>query len=100
MGLVCWLPLDKSTLVNKGYGDLEVLETVSGYNLTTPVNATTLTTGGKFVNCRSFNGSNSLIAIGGDDLFNCFTGGSQQFSICFWLYNGDGNGSANSSRAV
>ena len=100
MSLICWLPLTDSTLVNQGSGNLEVLETVSGYNLTTPVNATTLTSDGRLGKCRTFNGSNSLIAIGGADLFKCFTGNSQPFSICLWVYNGDGNGSAQSNRAV
>lgn len=34
------------------------------------------------------------------DLYRCFTGGTQPFSICFWVYETDGNGSANAMRAV
>ena len=41
------------------------------------------------------------MAVAGADLYNCFTGGAQPFSIAFWVYNGDGNASSGDAyRAV
>lgn len=89
MSLVCWLPLADGTLTNNGAGNLTITES-----------NTTNTTNGRIGRCRTFNGSTSYIALAGTDLYNCFKGGTQPFSICMWIYNGDGNGTANSNRAV
>ena len=71
MSLVCWLPLADGTLTNNGAGNLTITES-----------NTTNTTNGRIGRCRTFNGSTSYIALAGTDLYNCFKGGTQPFSIC------------------
>lgn len=89
MSLICWLPLNETTASNKGTS----LLTISQSNITLGAN-------GKFGNCFTFNGSNSTVTIAGTDLYNCFKGGTTPFSVCMWVYNGDGNGSTQANRAV
>ncbi len=77
MGLKVWLPLN-GDLHNQGCS--EVTATVSG---------ATVNTSGKIGSCYSFDGSDDFISLSGNTLYNIFKGGSQQFSICFWVYHND-----------
>lgn len=77
MSLICWLPLN---------GDAENY----GASLVAPVNHdATIDNTGKIGKCYSFNGNNYYISLAGQQLFNCFEGGSTPFSICMWVYHGD-----------
>lgn len=77
MGLICWLPL-MGTLENKGISNITVIN-----------NGATVDTNGKIGSCYSFNGNNYYISLVGQQLFDCFKGENQQFSICMWVYHAD-----------
>lgn len=77
MALRVWLPLLGN--VNQ-QGASEVIATVSGASVNTA---------GKIGSCYSFDGSDDFISLSGTTLYNIFKGGSQQFSICFWVYHND-----------
>lgn len=77
MSLKLWLPLNGS-LKNNGISDAII--TASG----AAVNAS-----GKIGQCYSFDGSDDYISINCPDLYQVFTGGTQPFSICFWIYHAD-----------
>lgn len=77
MSLKVWLPLN-GTLENKGYS-----------NITITNNGATVDASGKIGSCYAFNGSTGYIALSGTQLFNIFTGGTQQFSIAMWVYHAD-----------
>lgn len=88
MSLICHLPLD-GELKNTGLGDISI-----------SFNGVSISNAGKLVKCYSFDGVDDFISLSGKDLYDCFKGGSNPFSIAFWAYNGDGNGSSNPCRAV
>lgn len=77
MGLICWLPLT-GTVENKGVS-----------NITVTNNGATVDTNGKIGSCYSFNGNNYYISLVGQQLFDCFKGENQQFSMCMWVYHAD-----------
>ena len=77
MALRIWLPLLGN--VNQ-QGASEVTTTVSG---------ATVNTAGKIGSCYSFDGSDDFISLSGTTLYDIFKGGSQQFSVCFWVYHND-----------
>ena len=82
MGLQVWLPLN-GNLVNQGLTDVTVTN-----------NGATIDNNGKIGKCYSFDGNDDFISISCSDLYNTFSGGSQPFSIAFWVYHAD------TSRAV
>ena len=77
MSLKVWLPLN---------GDLTQQGTS---NITVTNNGATVNTSGKTGSCYAFNGSTGYIALSGSDIFNIFTGGTQQFSITMWVFHAD-----------
>ena len=77
MSLMVWLPLN-GDLTNQGLSNITIA--ASG----AVVNAT-----GKIGSCYSFDGSDDYISLVGDSINNCFKGGTQQFSIAFWVYRAD-----------
>lgn len=77
MGLKVWLPLD-ADLRNLGSSDITITN-----------NGATVNTSGKIGSCYAFNGSTGYIALSGNDIFNIFTGGAQQFSITMWVFHAD-----------
>lgn len=77
MALTCWLPLLGAT-ENLGCG-----------NITAINNGAVIDNNGKIGKCYSFNGNNYYIALTGQELFDCFKGGTTAFSICMWVYHAD-----------
>lgn len=77
MSLQVWLPLN-GNLNNQGLSNAEIIAT-----------GATVNTSGKIGSCYSFDGSDDLISINCPDLYKTFSGGSQQFSIAFWIYHAD-----------
>ena len=77
MGLKVWLPLD-GDLRNLGSSNVEVTN-----------NGATVDDAGKIGKCYSFDGNDDYIRLNSSELYNIFTGGTQQFSICFWVYHAD-----------
>ena len=77
MSLKVWLPLING-FENKGTS-----------NITVTNNGATVNANGKIGSCYSFDGSDDYISLDGSDLYSIFTGGTQQFSICFWVYRAD-----------
>ena len=77
MGLQVWLPLNGS-LNNQGLS-----------NATITNNGATINTSGKIGNCYSFDGTDDYISITSDDLYQVFKGGTQHFTIAFWVYHND-----------
>ena len=82
MSLRVWLPLDGSL---RNLGISEVSATANGAT----INAT-----GKIGSCYVFDGSDDFISLIGSTLYKIFTGGSNAFSICMWIYHND------STRAI
>lgn len=82
MSLQVWLPLN-GTLENKGLSNLAVTNSGASIN-----------TSGKIGSCYSFDGSDDYIELSSADLYPIFSGGSQPFSIAFWIYHAD------STRAI
>lgn len=82
MGLQIWLPLN-GNLDNQGLSDVTI--TNSG---------ATVNDSGKIGKCYSFDGSDDYISINCSDLYTIFSGGSQQFTMAFWVYHAD------STRAI
>lgn len=81
MALQIWLPLD-GTLENKGCADAVITN-----------NGATIDTAGKIGSCYSFDGSNDMISINCQKIYDIL-GGSQSFSMTIWVYRGD------STRAI
>ena len=78
MGLQVWLPLN-GNLNNLGLdGNLNIVN-----------NGATVNASGKIGQCYSFNGNDQMIAINSPTVFNIFKGGTQQFSITFWVLHED-----------
>lgn len=77
MSLQVWLPLNGS-LVNQGLSDADII-----------ANGATVNANGKIGKCYSFDGSDDLISINCSNLYKTFSGGTQQFSIAFWVYHAD-----------
>lgn len=82
MGLKIWLPLI-GNLKNKGASDVTVVNS-----------GATVDNSGKIGQCYSFDGSDDYISLESQALYSTFKGGSQPFSIAFWVYHND------SSRAI
>ena len=53
------------------------------------MNGATVNTAGKIGSCYSFDGNDDYISLTGTELYNIFKGGTQPFSICFWIYHAD-----------
>ena len=77
MSLQVWLPLN-GDLHNQGLS-----------NITAINNGATVDNSGKIGKCYSFDGNDDFISISCSDLYNTFSGGSQPFSIAFWVYHAD-----------
>ena len=77
MALQVWLPLN-GNLNNNGLSDVTVTN-----------NGATVDDNGKIGKCYSFDGNDDFISISCSDLYNTFSGGSQPFSIAFWVYHAD-----------
>lgn len=77
MSLIVWLPLN-GDLNNQGLS-----------NVTVTASGATVKSSGKIGSCYSFDGSDDYISLIGDAVNNCFKGGTQQFSIAFWVYRAD-----------
>lgn len=77
MALQVWLPLN-GNLVNQGLTDVTAIN-----------NGATIDNNGKIGKCYSFDGNDDFISISCSDLYNTFSGGSQPFSIAFWVYHAD-----------
>lgn len=75
--LSVWLPLN-GDLRNQGLA-----------NITATNNGATVDNNGKIGKCYSFDGNDDFISISCSDLYNTFSGGSQPFSIAFWVYHAD-----------
>ena len=75
--LSVWLPLN-GDLRNQGLS-----------NITVTNNGATVDNNGKIGKCYSFDGNDDFISISCSDLYNTFLGGSQPFSIAFWVYHAD-----------
>ena len=82
MGLRVWLPLN-GNLIQQGCS-----------NVVATANGATVNTAGKIGSCYSFDGSNDLISLTGNDLYDIISGGTQPMSFAFWVYHAD------STRAV
>lgn len=82
MSLQVWLPLN-GVLENNGLSNLAVTNSGASIN-----------TSGKIGSCYSFDGSDDYIELSSADLYPIFSGGSQPFSIAFWIYHAD------STRAI
>lgn len=82
MSLRVWLPLN-GTLNNCG---------ISEVSATT--NGATINAAGKIGSCYIFDGSDDFISLTGSTLYKIFTGSSNAFSICMWIYHND------STRAI
>lgn len=81
MALQLWLPLN-GTLENKGCADAVITN-----------NGATVDTVGKTGSCYSFDGSDDMISINCQKIYDIL-GGSQPFSMTIWVYRGD------STRAI
>jgi hypothetical protein len=77
MSLRVWLPLD-GALNNCGISEVSAT-----------ANGATINTAGKIGSCYVFDGSNDFISLTGSTLYKIFTGGSNAFSICKWIYHND-----------
>ena len=77
MSLKIWLPLN-GDLTNQGLSNA----TVTNYGAT-------INTNGKIGSCYSFDGSDDYISIDCQDLYRIFSGGTQQFTVAFWIYHAD-----------
>lgn len=75
--LSVWLPLN-GDLHNQGLS-----------NITATNNGAAVDSNGKIGKCYSFDGNDDFISISCSDLYNTFLGGSQPFSIAFWVYHAD-----------
>lgn len=73
-----WIPLTTQTLSNQGLSDCSIIN-----------NGTTINSQGKIGSCYSFDGNDDFISIDCPDLYRTFSGGSQPFSIAFWIYHAD-----------
>lgn len=83
MSLKVWLPLCGDL---KQYGTSDIVASNNG---------ATINTNGKIGSCYSFDGSDDYISLNNPTaLYNVFKGGTQQFSITFWIYHND------STRAI
>lgn len=77
MSLQVWLPLN---------GDL----TQQGLSKTSVTNnGAIVNDNGKIGKCYSFDGSDDFISLNNQKLYDIFKGGTQQFSIAFWVYHAD-----------
>ena len=77
MSLQVWLPLN---------GDL----TQQGLSKTSVTNnGASVNDNGKICKCYSFDGSDDFISLNNQKLYDIFKGGTQQFSIAFWVYHAD-----------
>ena len=77
MSLAVWLPLN-GDLHNQGLS-----------NVTVTNNGAIIDNSGKIGKCYSFNGNDSYISLSSNKLYDIFKGGSQPFSISFWVYHAD-----------
>lgn len=77
VALRIWAPLN---------GDLRQ---IGASNVILTNNSATVDNNGKIGKCYSFNGNNYYIALTGQELFDCFKGGTTAFSICMWVYHAD-----------
>ena len=77
MSLQVWLPLT-GDLHNQGLANVAVTN-----------NGATIDNNGKIGKCYSFDGSDDFIKIESTKLTEIFAGGSQQFSVCMWIYNNE-----------
>lgn len=77
MSLKVWLPLN-GDLTQQGASEMSITN-----------NGATINDNGKIGKCYLFDGSDDFISLSGNTLYNIFKGGSQQFSICFWVYHND-----------
>lgn len=75
--LQVWLPFINN-LNNQGLSDTTIAN-----------NGATVSTSGKIGSCYSFDGNDDFISIDCPDLYRTFSGGSQPFSIAFWIYHAD-----------
>ena len=82
MSLRVWLPLTKD-LRNQGLDDVTVTN-----------NGATFDANGKLGGCYSFDGNDDYISLTGECLYNIIKGGTNSFSISFWIYQAD------STRAI
>ena len=77
VSLRVWAPLN---------GDLRQ---IGASNVILTNNGAVIDNNGKIGKCYSFNGNNYYIALTGQELFDCFKGGTTAFSICMWVYHAD-----------
>ena len=82
MALQIWMPLN-GDVSNRGLSDATIVN-----------NGATVSSEGKIGTCYSFDGNDDFISIDCQNLYQIFKGGSQQFSVSFWVYHAD------SSRAI
>lgn len=82
MSLKVWLPLN-GDLTNNGTSSATIEASGAAVN-----------TSGKIGSCYSFDGSDDYISINCADLYSIIKGGTQPFSIAFWVYHAD------STRAI
>lgn len=77
MSLQVWLPLN-GDLRNQGLSKTSITN-----------NGATINDNGKIGKCYSFDGSDDFISLNNQKLYDIFKGGTQQFSIAFWVYHAD-----------
>lgn len=77
MSLKLWLPLN-GNLDNQGLSSATITN-----------NGATVNTSGKIGSCYSFDGNDDFISIDCQDLYRIFSGGTQQFTVAFWVYHAD-----------
>lgn len=77
MSLQVWLPLN-GDLTQQGLSKISVTN-----------NGATINDNGKIGKCYSFDGSDDFISLNNQKLYDIFKGGTQQFSIAFWVYHAD-----------
>lgn len=82
MSLKVWLPLN-GDLTNNGTSAATI-----------EASGATVNTSGKIGSCYSFDGSDDYISINCADLYSIIKGGTQPFSMTFWVYHAD------STRAI
>jgi len=82
MALRVWLPLD-GDLKNLGISNIEITN-----------HGATINNSGKIGKCYQFDNSSSYIELNCNELYKILNGGTQPFSVCFWVNQID------SSRAI
>lgn len=75
--LKVWLPLNED-LRNQGLADVVVTN-----------NGATVNNSGKIGKCYEFDGSDDYISLDSPELYDIIRGGSQPFTIAFWIYHAD-----------